>query len=314
MSKRAWLTLAMVSVTVGLLAVVLGAVDLAGVRRALADVSLPGLAALTAFSLSVWLLMPTWRWWAILETLGVTAPFWTLLRVKAGAQPVKLVVPLRGGEAVRAVWLRQNLGVPLATGAASVVFDMGLVALGQLGLAAVAFAVLGERGLWVTAGLTALAALGLGSTRLHSVGLGLLRRVSGRFAEKLLPVAAALSACSPRRKLGLAVLTLLTELPEIVSLWGALRLAGAPVPLEAVAVGLPLVVVAGLLPISIAGFGTREFAITTVFARWAPPETVAAGALLFSAIEFVLPAIVGLVATPRVLGELAETPLNGASP
>lgn len=309
--RRRWLVLALMLATAAALVwAIFRGVDVDGVLAALRGASVPALALLVVFSTAIWLVMPTLRWSAVLQVLGVSVSFRQLLRVRVGAQPLKLVVPLRGGEAVRALWLRKRAGTPLAVGLASIVFDMGLVALGQLGLATVALAAVTVGGgppaaLVVASGMLVLAAVGLGSSSAQALGLRLVGAASGRLADRLRPVVTAVAACTALSKARLVALTLATELPEIVSLWAAFQVVGADISLVAVAKGLPFVIAAGLLPISVGGFGTREYAITAVFAGLASPEALVAGALVFSAVEFALPAVLGLVATASVLADLA---------
>jgi uncharacterized membrane protein YbhN (UPF0104 family) len=68
-------------------------------------------------------------------------------------------------------------------------------------------------------------------------------------------------------------------------------------------VGLvPAAIVVGLLPITVAGLGTRDVAMIVLFAPWAPAEMMA-GIALLSHLRYILPGLAGLVSVRQFLAE-----------
>ncbi len=294
------------AVTVGLLAFVVSRVDLAGVRSALAGADPVALFATAAFSLLAYALLPSLRWQRTLLALGHRVPFGTLVFARFGSQPLKLAIPMKGGEAFRALWLSRRTPVPLGDAAATIVFDMFLVGVAQL-----LYLVMGlslARSQLATALLPSVAVLGvvlaLGSSFVQRLGLRLATRVSGRAGRALEQLARGFLDLPLSTKTGLLGLSLLVELTEILAMVLCLRTLGVPVPTWAVFAAMPVVMGITLLPVTISGLGTRELAILTLLGSFAPPEALLATALLFTTLEFLLPALAGTLVLPAFLAGL----------
>jgi uncharacterized protein (TIRG00374 family) len=307
MTVPRWLSgLALVAVAVALVAVLLASVDLSAVVHLVLASSPWGLSALAIGSLLAWAWLPSWRWGAILSEMGHVIPITRLTVARMGAQPLKVIIPFRGGEAFRALWLRSAYQVPFASGLASVLFDLFLVALAQavflgigLGLAQGGATVPVVPTLTVVFLVVALAA-----RPIHRFGLAVLRRIRPTFADRVEPLVFGFLRFPMSRKLRLVAIALLVELCECLSLFACFLLVGADVPLAAVFTRIPFIVAATLIPVTIGGFGTRELAVVLLFRDYAPAEVLTGAAILFTFIEFVLPALLGLVATRRFTREL----------
>jgi uncharacterized membrane protein YbhN (UPF0104 family) len=69
---------------------------------------------------------------------------------------------------------------------------------------------------------------------------------------------------------------------------------------------LPLVAIAAKVPVTLLGLGTREVLVVVLLGSMAPAATLAGAAILFSAVEYVLPAALGAALTwsyaRRILG------------
>ena len=301
---------ALVTIALAMLGVLLASVDLAEVAELVSSVSLGWLVVLTVLSLSAWAVLPTWRWHAILGQMGHRVSFGRLMVARIGAQPLKIIIPFRGGEAFRALWLRSAVGVPLLRGLASILFDLFLVALSQAVFLGVGIAILGESaGVQVVPALLLIGlVVTLAARPLHEFGLSVLARFRPAFAARVEPLVHGFLRFPMHTKLRLLGLALLVELGECCSLVACFRLVGVEVPLASVFALLPLVVGATLLPVTIGGFGTRELAIVWLFREWGSKESLTGAALLFATIEFVLPALIGLAFTGRFNREMALEP------
>ncbi len=73
-------------------------------------------------------------------------------------------------------------------------------------------------------------------------------------------------------------------------------------PWTAVLAYVPAVIFIGLLPITVAGLGTRDLALIFFFLPWAPPE-LTAGVGLLSHLRYLLPSLVGGGITYLYIGE-----------
>ena len=293
--------------TLGLFYFVLSRVDLDAVWAILGAAETGKLGLITLLSLAAYAWLPTWRWQRTLDAMQYRLPATTLLFARLGSQPLKTVIPFKGGEAFRALWLRRQHGVPVLDGAASILFDMFLVAVAQLLFLAVGLLLAGSA--LQHAFVPALLFLGL--------GLGLSSRtvqracvqVAAKLHTKLGDIAERLAHGFLRFpnavRVRLIGISLLVELSEIVSMWFCCWALGLEVPVSAVLLNMPIVMGITLLPITLSGFGTREIAIVYLFSAYGSAEQLTAAALLFTAIEFILPTFVGLVALPRFLSSLS---------
>jgi len=68
---------------------------------------------------------------------------------------------------------------------------------------------------------------------------------------------------------------------------------------------LPLCLLAAKLPIAVMGLGVREALVVLAFVSVAPADGLLAASLLFSAVEQVLPGVVGLLFAGQLARRLA---------
>ena len=134
-------------------------------------------------------------------------------------------------------------------------------------------------------------------------GLGALLMVSPRFAQAVLrPVgrlreawgAVQVQVLSNRAlALGIAALSMLLWLLHLLQIWLFIEALGGGVPLLPSLALTPLAILAGLLPLTLAGIGTRDAALIFFYrAYFAPPVGAALG--LLCTLRYVLPALAGV--------------------
>lgn len=299
-ARPRWPGLLRVAVALGLIGYVLHRLDLAALLDTL------GRAALTGLGLGALLLLLSqalaalrWRW-----VLGPGAPPWLeLFRLYLIGSAFSLFLPTSvGGDAVRIAALARRTGKS-AEAVASVVLDrlLGVVALILLAAIGVALRpgileALIHRIAWhlpaplliggaVLGGLILLAAL---------LSAALRRRIAAAVAQAWGLVHSVLTTPSLLfRVLGLAVLVQCV----LILLWGVLaQVLGLHVGIILLMVGVPLVSVAAMLPISLAGLGLREGAWLALLAgRGIPSETIVAWGLLYFGCTAVVGALGGAV-------------------
>ncbi|MEZ5647523.1 MAG: lysylphosphatidylglycerol synthase transmembrane domain-containing protein [Alphaproteobacteria bacterium] len=80
---------------------------------------------------------------------------------------------------------------------------------------------------------------------------------------------------------------------HLAQIWGFAAALSAPVPFMVNLALAPLVILAGLLPFTLAGVGTRDAAIIFLYAPYMPPA-VAAGLGILCTMRYVIPAIMGI--------------------
>jgi len=266
------------------------------------------LLATLSLSLVAYFCLPTLRWQWVLRGMNYRPPFGSLVFARVGSQPLKFAIPLRGGEAFRAVYLRKRHGIPNTHGLGSVLFDLSLVAAAQLTLLCVGLLFLEQDivALWVPLLVLFVLCVAVSSTTFQRAGLRLIGRFSARLREKAEGLAHPFLELSLSGKWALYLFSIVVEAVELGVMALCFRSFGIEVSLVTVCTVMPVVVFISLLPVTVGGFGTRELAIVTLFSQIAAPATLASVAFLFSAVEVILPALIGCAFMPGFLSELNQ--------
>ncbi|MFH1057556.1 MAG: lysylphosphatidylglycerol synthase transmembrane domain-containing protein [Pseudomonadota bacterium] len=219
-----------------------------------------------------------WRWRVLNRALGVRIAPGREWLTHLAAAALGLVTPGRAGEFVK-LHLLERLGVPTSRSFASVVGDRLADAVWLLtaGAAALAWhlARIGRDAAWVWWGLGALIMAGAAGGWL---ALGLARRLKTRLHGRLAPDSrrgkllgwlgeawSGFSALGWRAWTAAGVLTVLAWLLQMLQGWVFLQALGLAIgPLDLVA-ALTLAALLALLPVSVAGIGSRDLALVYFF-------------------------------------------------
>jgi glycosyltransferase 2 family protein len=267
--------------------------------------------------------MSAWRWWLLLAPVRLVVAYARLLGFYFIGMFFNLFLPtIVGGDAVKALLLTRETRAP-ARAMVSVFMErnMGLAALLLIGTVAAwqsPDVVLGGRSLLaltltLSAGFVAanVVLLSPHAYRLvdRLVARGPLARLRGRAAslyEAIEPYRSAWRTLAASFALSLAFQGIVIG----VVFLNALALDQA-FPFSAVAVFVPLISLAGMIPISVNGLGVREALYLLLFGRiGASPEVAVSLAFLYLAVIFVASLPGGLVyALQRTPPRLADTGL-----
>ncbi len=267
--------------------------------RALGAALSAGDAGLVAASSALCLLFPLLnavRWLAVLRALGIDPGFARTLRITLAVWPVGTLTPAKAGEFLKAAAIRDLAPMPSAMGSAlsERVVDVGV--LGALGLAG---GIASHSPPAACVGGAALLAAALAVPALHFAER--FTAASDRpLARKLSALAGTLPALvrSPRHLALCAGASAVNWGLSIVQLHLLLSAFGSKPSLAAVTGALPAATFAGLLPVTIAGAGTRDAALAVLLSE-DPARLLAAGVVYTLTGYFGL----GIVGLP-FLGEL----------
>jgi hypothetical protein len=264
--------------------------------QALAGAS-PGALAAALAVVCVLLVMSALRWMTILHAMGVRLGLPRALSVILSVWVFALLTPSRAADLLRAVAIRDLL--PVSAGSSSVVAEklvdvQSLCVLGGLGALSV--------GLWEVAAASGAALLGLWGAawallvgRERLAGLPLLRRRPG-LVDRLARAFVALRA-SPRHYLGLSALSLASWCVNTGMLMILLGAFGAEVGWGWVFALWPASIVVGMLPLTVAGMGTRDATFLSLLgltsSQAIDPAPVLAATLAYALVGTWFPAVLG---------------------
>ncbi len=257
----------------------------------------------------VLLVMSALRWMTILDAMGVRLGLRRALSVILSVWVFALLTPSRAADLLRAVAIRDLL--PVSAGSSSVVAEklvdvqslcilggLGALSVGRWEVAVASFTAL--LGLWGTAW-----ALLEGKERLANLpGVrrrpGLVDRLAGAFV--------ALRA-SPRHYLGLSALSLTSWCVNTGMLMILLCAFGAQVGMGWVFALWPASIVVGMLPLTVAGMGTRDAAFLGLLglasSQAIDPASVLAATLAYALVGTWFPALLGAPFTLAAMGRWA---------
>lgn len=85
---------------------------------------------------------------------------------------------------------------------------------------------------------------------------------------------------------------------HLLQIWCFFRAVGADIGLPRIVAEMPAAIFAGLLPLSVAGIGTRDWAIVAIFGGGIPRETLVGAAFLVS-LRYIVPAAAGIILAGR---------------
>jgi glycosyltransferase 2 family protein len=252
------------SLTLALAWVLLTRVPLAAAWRALTELGAVGLGVAAGFT-ALSQIVAAWRWRRILARLGEEVPLGALLGDLLVGGLYNLVLPTSvGGDVLRGLRSARRVKVPEHAWAAllyeRVLGLLALAALSAVGLAVTATRA--TRGL-LLAGL--LVALVLVSVLVFAdLPLRLAARLAGRFSERARAALERLAAAfagplaSGAARVEIFAWSLGYQLAALALLLGAAVAWREPAVVPLVLFGLPIALVATVLPITLGGFGLRE--------------------------------------------------------
>ncbi len=287
-------------VSLVILAVVVGRIDLSGLALAAGGVSVPALAVVFGVYL-VGQVLTAWRWGLLARVLGFREPFARVLRYYFVGMFFNLAGPATvGGDLVRAMSLAGGPGRRLA--ALQTVLADRLIGLAMLLVVAlVAWAAFGGFGL-PEALIAATAALAGGMIVGWLVAVPLARRLapSGSRLQQLV-VDAFGPLGRPRPVLaGACAVSLVFHCLQISALVLLGRAVGVDVDWRYFFIFHPLVTTASALPVSLAGLGIREAGYVWFLERQGvAAETAVAFGLLWFAVLVVASLVGGGVGVDR---------------
>jgi uncharacterized membrane protein YbhN (UPF0104 family) len=295
--------LAALLVGLALLAVLYARIDVDRIAAVLARLDPAWLAlAMACFVPQILVAAARWRW-LLVDVADLS--FGEALRQVLASNTLNLVLPSKLGDVAKGWFLARAAAVPLRRGLvaalAEKVLDLG-------GLCTVLVVATAAHGL-ARDPLVAAAVAG-GAALVLAIAAALARPVPAAMTRRLpaklrAPVAdwgevRAAWVAAPARLAAALVLTTGLWVLHVLQILLFFRATGARTPALAVFALVPVAILVGLLPLSLAGLGTRDAAILYLFAGGDSPEVLAAAGLL-TATRYLVPALAGLPFLPLVL-------------
>ncbi len=289
MGRRSAVKLLALACTAGILAAIYAHIDLSQLLHRLLDAH-PGYFALALFLFIPQILVTSVRWRVMMARIRPLDLGESIRMVMAG-KALNALVPSKLGEMSKAYFLKMGAQVDMAQSVSAVILekilDMG--GLCTMLLMGIILTPESSEAVWLGGAISAGVLVSM--TLLFLLPLGALGqllsrggKLAGRVGQLLTGWQAVLAGWKGRGGalpwiLVLSVLLWGLHVLQIYLFFPSLR---HPVPLAPALAYIPLGIVAGLLPITIGGMGTRDSALILLFSTYADPAVMAGIGLLCS--------------------------------
>jgi len=226
------------------------------------------------------------RWRIILRRIGYRVSFSRCLTIIVGIWPISAVSPSKSGDLLKIYSLRVNTDSLAVAG--SVIFERVLDV-----IVLAAFALVG--GIFfnnMPIVYISAAVLVLVAAVFVLVNTGL--RFPGRAKVRQMLVSLEKVSANRLSLMSVFLLTVANWFGSIVQAKVLFDGVGAHVGLGFTCAGLPVAIFAGLVPVTVAGMGTRDAAMVSLFSSYASNHQILAVAILYSFFAYWLLSIIGL--------------------
>lgn len=266
-------------------------------------------ALLVSFLTNCWL--ATGKWKLILTRLGLPLPFREAFLIKMGSAAIKSVAPLRSGEATRVVYLKRKYNFSVVKSTASIMLELLANIIAFVLILAGGGLVLGFERLPIALILLFLILLGA------ALGSGIFKKRVKSLVGKIpypkirggVETLLTIHRYFPAAQIGLILFySLIIQGGKLLTFYLINRSFDLHLPPEAYFIYLPLSVLLATIPITILGLGIREGSLTALLHDFCriPKAAVLGSALLFSVVEYIFPALLGLFWTGKFTARLLE--------
>ncbi|HAX61676.1 MAG TPA: hypothetical protein DCX95_03835 [Elusimicrobia bacterium] len=253
-------------ITAVLLYVIFSKIKPETVLRCFRHIDVRLLLAVSVLSVANHFFLMTFRYRAIIQMVGMKLPVFVSRIAKFGAIPLGIVLPFKTGKILRVFYLK-NMGLPYHSGIISVFLE--LLVSGCALLCVFFF------GLKIWSGLLFLILI-----------LVVSRNFNNSFPVFLWSIA--------------------YEIIRILCVFLLFFSFGINLSLENILVKIPVMLFIAGLPVTVSGFGAREFSAVVLFSDIAVREQIFSAAITLSFVEFLIPGIMGLFFIKKFLKGIIE--------
>ncbi|MFH1876334.1 MAG: lysylphosphatidylglycerol synthase transmembrane domain-containing protein [Candidatus Omnitrophota bacterium] len=295
-TKNFLITTASVAVSTLIIAALLRAVDVRAVIHTIRAARRETLIISCLISLGINIFLGTAKWKRIIAALGCTVSFKETLMIRSGCLPLKLILPLKTHEILKIAYLARRKNISVARAAHSLVLDkaLNLLTLAGIMLVGTIIAPLPMPKLIPFIALLGMAAL-IFFTRPYDILVRYVKCLLPRYTRHVEELASGMREIPAKEKAILAGYSLVYQSSEFLNTYLLMTAVGCFVPFSQILVFIPFVMLAGALPMTILGMGTREGLMIFLFAAYAPAATLMSAGILVSLVEHLLPVIFGLI-------------------
>ncbi|MEA1928087.1 MAG: lysylphosphatidylglycerol synthase transmembrane domain-containing protein [Candidatus Auribacterota bacterium] len=253
-------------------------------------------------------LLASLKWRFIVDRLGLTLSFRESFLIKMGSNPIKSLLPFRSGETSRVIYLKRRHNFSAARTTGSILIELSLnilIFLIFIVLGGVIFRVTLDGFIYlITGGLGAVIIIGLIASRTTPrrwVKSSINRIPSPRLRGGL-ETFFTLHRFFSYREMGiLFIYSLLIQSGKLFTFYLIISAFGLALPASIYFIILPFSILIATIPITLLGIGIREGSLVELVPIYSTISgaVILGPALIFSLVEYLFPALLGLFWTGR---------------
>ena len=235
------------------------------------------------------------KWQVLIKAMGYSLGWKESLGIVMAAYPISVVTPAKSGDLIRAYYLRDK--IPKIQTAGAVVVER-FVDVSILAFYSLIGGVIFKNGLVLAVSLSILFLIPLFFIVVNKVRLPL-----GRWREKIesFLYISKIFIHQPQKLLPVLFYASIVWLAPIFEAKILFLALGVDIPLFYIAAAFPLAIFVSLIPITIAGMGTRDSAIIYLFSSWASPSVCLGVGFLYALFAYWFLALLGLPIMKKLL-------------
>jgi len=241
------------------------------------------------------ILIAAYRWKMILNYLDCPISLKESLVVKMGSDSITSMLPLKIGEFSRIVYLKRVKGIPYYKSMISIIAEYLLnilILLFFLFLGIIIYLIQNRSIILFSSlnisllNLVPLCSLKLNTYRKFNDKLNAGRYILFKtYFRELIRLT---------RNKTIILYSVLFIAPGLVNIYLLSRALDIILPLYAVLIFTPLVIISSSLPVTISGLGIREVSVLLLFSQFAPSELLVSLGILYFFVEYLFPMILGI--------------------
>jgi uncharacterized protein (TIRG00374 family) len=306
--KKNILWIISVAVTGILLFLIFRKIDPEAVLHHLEDARLIPLICALAISFITNCLLATVKWQFILSRLGLTLTFRDTFMIKMGSAPLKSLLPFRSGEASRVIYLKRRYSFSSARATGSILIELFLnifIFLIFIVLGGIIFRISLDGLLYfITGGLGTVIIIGLIASRAtpRMWVRNLISKIPYPRLRGGIETFFTLHRFFSYRGMSMLLLySLLIQSGKLLTFYLITGSFGLSLPPSIYFVILPFSILISTIPITFLGIGIREGSLVKLIPAYSSitGAAVLGPALIFSLIEYLFPAVLGLFWTGK---------------
>jgi len=244
------------------------------------------------------ILIAAYRWKMILNYLDCPISLKESLVVKMGSDSITSMLPLKIGEFSRIVYLKRVKGIPYYKSMISIIAEYLLnilILLFFLFLGIIIYLIQNRSIiLFSSLNISLLSLVPLCSLRLNTYGK-LKDKLSAGWYILFKTYFKELMRLT--RNKAIILYTVLFIAPGLINIYLLSKALHINLPLYAVLIFTPLVIISSSLPITISGLGIREVSVLLLFSQFAPSELLVSLGILYFFVEYLFPMVIGVSVT-----------------